>query len=278
MSWLFHNYFLPTINPASVPQRNVPLLRPLEPLLKQYKSVLKIITRDASLRTQYKQEINTLMRDVERWIAEAKVAANMVIGEVGWDSGAAGLQEANSDSSVELKEKWALERFCDALLEKGGLVPLSKKCGSILSCFDKLTFLERKRIFPEDKFWPSQLSISLWKPLLQHIQYLHVNFAHILCTQMISLLLSPNAVPGSQNTTRSDPSFNMCTARWVMWSLDFWSTSSSKSSEESDPKLRNDVIVGLMQGLGRQMGDLQFKDRRVYDQLFHFSSPIANYI
>jgi len=95
---------------------------------------------------------------------------------------------------------------------------------------------------------------------------------------MISLLLSPSTVPGSQNTTRGDPSFNMCTARWVMWSLDFWSTSSSKSSEESDPKLRNDVVVGLMQGLGRQMGDLQFKDRRVYDQLFHFSSPIADYI
>jgi len=236
-----------------------------------------MITRDASLRTRYKQEVNTIMRDVERWIAEAKVAANMTIGETGWDTGAAGLQEMNIDGSVESKEKWALERFCDALLEKGGLVPLSKKCESILSCFDKLTFLERKRIFPEDRFWPSQLSISLWKPLLQHIQYLHVNFAYILCTQMISLLISPNTVSDSQNATRGDPLFNMCIARWVMWSLDTWSTLSSKSPD-SDPKLRKDVVVALMQGLGHQISDLQFKDRRVYDQLFHFSSPIADHI
>jgi len=80
------------------------------------------------------------------------------------------------------------------------------------------------------------------------------------------LLLSPNTVSGSQNATRGDPSFNMCIARWVIWSLDFWSTSSSEPSEESDPQLRKDVVVALMQGLGRQMGDLQLRDRRVYDQ------------
>ena len=280
MLWLLHNYFLPTINPASVPQREVPPLRPLEPLLKQYKLVLKTVTRDASLRTRYKQEINTITRDVERWIAEAGVAASMIVGEVGWDTGADSLQETNtnSDDNTELKEKWALERFCDALLERGGLVPLSKKCGLIVSYSNQLTLLKRKRIFPEDKFWPSQLSVSLWKPLLQHIQYLHVNFAYILCTRMISLLLSPDTVSGSKNApeTKSDPSFNMCIARWVMWALDTWSTSSSSSSEESDPELREDVVLVLVQGLGREMGGPQFKDRRVYNQSLRFSYPITD--
>lgn len=278
MLWLLHNYFLPTINPASVPQREVPPLRPLEPLLKQYKLVLKTVTRDASLRTRYKQEIDTITRDVERWIAEAGVAASMIVGEVGWDTGADSLQETNSDDNTELKEKWALERFCDALLERGGLVPLSKKCGLIVSYSNQLTLLKRKRIFPEDKFWPSQLSVSLWKPLLQHIQYLHVNFAYILCTRMISLLLSPDTVSGSKNApeTKSDPSFNMCIARWVMWALDTWSTSSSSSSEESDPELRKDVVLVLVQGLGREMGGPQFKDRRVYNQSLRFSYPITD--
>lgn len=130
MGWFLHNYFLPTINPAA-PRREAPSLRPLTPVLKQYKTILKIITRDASLRTRYKQEVNTITRDIERWISEAKVAANIAVGGVGWDTGdqtTGGPQGENQDDGMDPKEKWALERFCDALLEKGGLVPLSKKC------------------------------------------------------------------------------------------------------------------------------------------------------
>jgi ribosomal biogenesis protein LAS1 len=76
--------------------------------------------RDASLRSHYHQEIKTILKDVERWIAEATVAANVAVGELGWDS------PEKADQST--KEKWALERLCDALMEKGALVPLSKKC------------------------------------------------------------------------------------------------------------------------------------------------------
>ncbi len=131
MVWLLHNYFLPVINPASASRHEAPL-RPLVPILRQYKAVMKIITRDASLRTHYKQQVNTVIRDIERWIAEAKVAANIVVGEVGWETSEAPPPENPSlreeDDSIDLKEKWALEQFCGALLEKGGLVPLSKKC------------------------------------------------------------------------------------------------------------------------------------------------------
>jgi ribosomal biogenesis protein LAS1 len=119
MTWLLHNYFLPTINPSTVaPPQSTPL-RSLTPVLKQYKSLRKIITRDASLRSQYQQEIKSVFKDVERWIAEATVSANVAVGELGWDTSAKGDQSA--------KEKWALERLCDALMEKGALVPLSKK-------------------------------------------------------------------------------------------------------------------------------------------------------
>lgn len=122
MTWLLHNYFLPTINPSTVvPPQSAPL-RSLAPMLKQYKSLRKIIIRDASLRSQYQQEIKGVLRDVERWIAEATVSANVAVGELGWGTSGKGDQSA--------KERWALERLCDTLLEKGALVPLSKKYDS----------------------------------------------------------------------------------------------------------------------------------------------------
>ncbi|KAJ6575519.1 Las1-like-domain-containing protein [Mycena sp. CBHHK59/15] len=153
MMWLLHNYFLPTLNPSTVPRPQAAPLRPLAPTLKQYKSLRKIITRDASLRSQYHQEIKSVFKDIERWVAEATVAANV----------------AKEDQSV--KERWALERLCDALMEKGALVPLSKK----------------KRIFPADSFSPSKFSIELWSPFLNDLYSLHPEFPAILSESDLDL-------------------------------------------------------------------------------------------
>ena len=115
MAWLLHNYFLPTLNPAAAappPSQPVPL-RPLAPLLKQYKALSKATIRDASLAPRYSLDISRILRDVERWVTEAKVAAR----GVRWEDG----------EEVDSRERWALDRLCDALLEKGALVPLSKK-------------------------------------------------------------------------------------------------------------------------------------------------------
>ena len=60
---------------------------------------------------------------MERWISEAKVAANVAVS--GLDSGPASDNLSGGDEDP--KERWALDRFCDGLLEKGALVPLSKK-------------------------------------------------------------------------------------------------------------------------------------------------------
>lgn len=79
-------------------------------------------TRDVSLQSRHRPAIQNVLKDVERWVAEAKVAANVAVGELGWDTG--GFQD---DESLDVKERWALEKLCDALLEKGVLVPLSKK-------------------------------------------------------------------------------------------------------------------------------------------------------
>ncbi|KAG6891404.1 hypothetical protein C0992_007628 [Termitomyces sp. T32_za158] len=121
MSWLFHNYFLPMISPITLPESGVNL-RPLEPALKRYKRLLKITLRDASLKTRYKGEILSVLKDIERWIAEAQVAGNEVAREIGWE-----IEVSLGSRQVDPKERWALEKLCDALLEKGVLVPLSKK-------------------------------------------------------------------------------------------------------------------------------------------------------
>lgn len=122
MSWLLNNYFLPTLYPVTQPEAHTPQLRPLAPILKDYKNLLKIITRDASLRAQYQGEVAKVLRDIERWISEAKVAGNVLLGALDWDN-----SSSTHYPEVDPRERWALEKFCDSLLDKGVLVPLSRK-------------------------------------------------------------------------------------------------------------------------------------------------------
>ena len=121
MGWLLHNYFLPTLNP-STPAAPAQPLRPLAPLLKQYKTLMKATTRDATLRVTYRVEITKTMREIERWIAEAKVASPSDTG------GGASWDDAQEDGDEEdVREKWALVQLAEVLIQRGMLVPLSKK-------------------------------------------------------------------------------------------------------------------------------------------------------
>jgi ribosomal biogenesis protein LAS1 len=122
MAWLLHNYFQPTLTPSTVSQSKASQLRPLAPFLRQYKILLKITTRDASVAAQYKADIHSIQRDIERWVLEAKVS--VAVGELGWGRP---ISDTFGSGDDDPKERWALDRLCDGLLEKGALVPLSKK-------------------------------------------------------------------------------------------------------------------------------------------------------
>lgn len=89
---------------------------------------MKTISRDASLKAQYKDDLVKTLRNIERWVAEAKVASSAVIFS-GW-----GASEGDGEDE---NERWALERLCDALLERGGLVPVSSKCVKVLYLYHK---------------------------------------------------------------------------------------------------------------------------------------------
>lgn len=82
---------------------------------------MKVVTRDGSLRQKYQPEIDSVLREIERWIAEAKAAVDISSGNLGWEG-------AESDGSTQpTKERLALEALCENLMEKGALVPLAKK-------------------------------------------------------------------------------------------------------------------------------------------------------
>ncbi|KAJ7596704.1 Las1-like-domain-containing protein [Mycena floridula] len=207
MSWLLHNYWIPTINPSTTAaQSQPPPLRPLGPVLKQYKTLTKLTTRDVSMIPQFKQDTNVVMKDIERWIAEARIA---VTKQALWDS-----------SEQDMKERLALERLCDHLLEKGALVPLSKK----------------KRVFPTDDFLPPNVSVQLWSPLLHHIQANHPQFPSVLVNRIVVYLLAPQE--------EADSSFDNCLARWVVWII------STFSSDDASSELKRDTAISLVVGLG----------------------------
>lgn len=118
---------MPELHPSSAePSRREPL-RSATPVLKKYSVLMKVVTRDTSLRQKYQNEIDSVLRDVERWIAEAKTAVDISSGNLGWE-GVEWDDNLTLNSTQATKERLALEALCDSLMEKGALVPLAKKC------------------------------------------------------------------------------------------------------------------------------------------------------
>ncbi len=64
-----------------------------------------------------------ILRDIERWIGEARIAAASVIGDVLGSR----LIIDEDDAEMDPRESWALDRLCDELLGRGALVPVASK-------------------------------------------------------------------------------------------------------------------------------------------------------
>ncbi|KAJ2919320.1 hypothetical protein MD484_g1094, partial [Candolleomyces efflorescens] len=178
------------------------------------------------------------MKDIERWLAEAGVAANLSVGEVGWDAPATSGGGTSTLAEQDSKEKWALDRLCDELLEKGALVPLSKK---------------KRMSSSDDAFLPPSNTITIWAPLLQFIQLQHTEFALVLGTRICSQLVNSeltssnnNTPPQTESEVKSDPTYLSCLARWANWVCDSFSESTTQD-------LRRDMVAQLLQDLGRAL-------------------------
>ncbi|KAH0838638.1 Las1-like-domain-containing protein, partial [Lanmaoa asiatica] len=225
LSWLLRNYFHPTLNP-SVPTATSSLPpRPIAPLLKSYKLLMKTVARDRSLRKQHQDEIDTVMRDIERWITETKVSAELAINPLGW-----GFDDNSIAAQVDIKEKWALDIVCGALLERGAIIPVSnRKCRA-----------------PADPFLPTTNSLALWTPLLRQLHATHATFPPIFISRIISILLDdlmgPNldiniAEPDSKSPHRG-AIYSEYLARWATWAVRTWTSESEHGTD-----LRKEVIL-----------------------------------
>ncbi|KZT67598.1 Las1-domain-containing protein [Daedalea quercina L-15889] len=246
MAWLLQNYFLPTLNPSVPPtsQSQRPTLRPLAPLLKHYKTLAKATVRDATLAIKYRHEAARVLRDVERWIAEAKIAAP--VAATAWDD-----IDEDEGGDGDARERWAVERLVDALLEKGAFVPVSK----------------RKRVLSSAEFHPSALTLNIWTPLLTHIEPLHPSLPAVLVSKIISHLSSQDIphlaaqapdedvvlldAEEEREKHRQDMSYDRCVAGWANWLVDTYGGKDDEECEDSDGYLsREEVVLKLVAALG----------------------------
>ncbi|KAI0271574.1 Las1-like-domain-containing protein [Gloeopeniophorella convolvens] len=233
LNWLLHNYFLLTLNPTLEPPPARPPLRPLEPLLKQYKSLLKLVSRDASLRARHAPDIDKVLRDVERWLAEARIAADASAREFAWQAGERGTSTgADDEDEDDPREAWALERLCEALLVRGALVPVSRK----------------KRAAPKGMHHPPPALLVIWAPLLESLSAAHARFQSALTAHIVAhLVAEPQDVP-DEAAAAERASYDVCLAAWAAWLVEW------RRADEADAAAarRQDAFLQLVQALGPQ--------------------------
>ncbi|KAG8220139.1 Las1-like-domain-containing protein [Butyriboletus roseoflavus] len=225
LSWLLRNYFDPTLNPST--STSSLSLRPITPLLRSYKLLMKTVARDESLRKQYQDEIDAVMRDIERWITETKVSAELAVNPLGW-----GFDDNSVAARVDIKEKWALEIICGALLERGAIVPVSK----------------RKCRAPADPFLPTAASLALWMPLFTQLRATHPSFPSIFISRTISILLDDlmgsnldiNIIEPDSKSLPRGAIYNEYLARWVTWAARSWTDESDHGTD-----LKKEVILQI---------------------------------
>ena len=86
---------------------------------------------------------------------------------------------------------------------------------------------------------PNKFSISLWSPLLQHIQTSHPDFPLVFCKCFVSLLT------GTKSSVGRDLSYDVYIACWVMWAVETWQAVSSGYFN-----LRREVLSHLLREVG----------------------------
>lgn len=247
LSWLLHNYFVPTLNPAlahTSPRPPLPptgpRLRPAEPLLRRYKSLLKSsLAHDASpsLRARHEADVRAVLREIERWLAEARVAAAAdADAQPTSEFGAAPLGDDDDDDDDYPKEEaWALDRLCEALLARGALVPLSRK----------------KRAPPnKGSHYPPPSLLAIWTPLLESLIAADPYLRAALLSHIVARLLAADRHRACPDDDDGDgdgderASYELCLAAWGAWLVVEW-----RLADETDADVsarRADVFFRLM--------------------------------
>lgn len=262
-------------------------IRTVEPLLRRYKNLLKTVSRDASLRARHAADISGVLREIERWLAEARLAAAVHANEFASSLSYRGRHagepvvaavvdngeeddDGDDDEEPEPREAWALDRLCDALLVKGALVPISRK--SVIDVFPRWfpphpPRSTRKRVSSKGSpHHPPSSLLIIWVPLLESVAAEHAHFPAVLTSHVITHLLSdddddnPPAAdepePDSDDNTNATTattaaaekaSYDVCLANWATWLIEW-----RRSADETDADItarRQSVFFQLAQAL-----------------------------
>jgi ribosomal biogenesis protein LAS1 len=102
-------------------------------------------------------------------------------------------------------------------------------------------------MYLDDSFSPSTMSLLLWTPLLEHLQSHHPDLRSALSNRIISRLLEEPVPVGrlTPEPAHTDPSFDMCIARWAWWMIESWNV-----DDDATTDLKRDVVSTLVIALG----------------------------
>ncbi|CAE7069601.1 unnamed protein product [Rhizoctonia solani] len=185
MQWLLNRYFLPTLSPSNATESERIEIPPLDPLLVEYKAVMKTCLRDTSLQGRSKAEIEKLFKSFSAWIGDVSTlyAADLAV-------------QGSESNLTDQKLRFATRKFCESLCDRNGLVPLSKS----------------KRV-PMSSPLGHPPNRDIWAPLIHHLDQNNDYFVEALLAHM--LLVITNNV-----TAESDPTHLKTIASWVLWIVD----------------------------------------------------------
>lgn len=87
--------------------------------MHEYKALMKLQTNDSSLISRQQADLNRILRNVERWISETKLA----LAGSAFDFDGPG----EGSDGEDWREALVMDHLCDSFLVKGGLLRVSKK-------------------------------------------------------------------------------------------------------------------------------------------------------
>ncbi|KAG8874223.1 rRNA-processing protein las1 [Serendipita sp. 405] len=230
LSWIEQRYFTPALANNQQPLSTGPdPLRPLNPLLKQYKAAFKLVIKDVSLKKSMSSEITAILRAFDGWISEAATVA--------WSTW---------DSDEEERTSWALEKLCTALTQPGGLVPVAKR--------KQPNSIE-------------EVDTTLWQPLLEYLRSSYHDFSPIFVESLVVTVLDPfeGSISTHEDTKRGD-GYYYCLSGWLLWASAQWNDSISCNPESLVTLLFKDIpkdstlpehITALLDKLGYQHPHIQ---------------------
>ncbi|CAE6520310.1 unnamed protein product [Rhizoctonia solani] len=185
MQWLLNRYFLPTLSPSNATELERMEIPPLDPLLTEYKSLMKTCLRDTSLQGRSKTEVERLFKEFSAWIGDVATLY------------AADLSVQGSESNItDQKLKFATRKFCERLCDRNGLVPLSKS---------KRMSLSSPLGHPPNR--------DIWASLIHHFDQNNEYFIEELLAHML-LVVNDDAI------AEGDPTYLKTIAAWVLCLVD----------------------------------------------------------